>query len=111
MISLAAVGAIAIIVTGFLNSGTQLINHITSFVKAIISVKRLNEYFNINDEYINDGNVVSDIRGNITFENVSMKYDKEYVLKDISFELKEGETLAIVGKSGSGKTSLVNLLI
>lgn len=109
-ISLAAVGAIAIIITGFLNSGAHLINHITSFVKAIISVKRLNEYFNIKDEYVNDGEIVNDIKGNITFENVSMKYENEYVLKDISFELKEGETLAIVGKSGSGKTSLVNLL-
>ena len=108
--TLAEVSAIIIIAWSFLNSGTQIINHITSFVRASISIKRLNEYFNIKSEYENDGNVVSEIRGNISFKNVSMKYDKEYVLKDISFELKEGETLAIVGKSGSGKTSIVNLL-
>ena len=39
-----------------------------------------------------------------------MKYDKEYVLDNISFSINKGETLGIVGKSGSGKTSIVNLL-
>jgi ATP-binding cassette subfamily B protein len=39
-----------------------------------------------------------------------MKYEEEYVLKNLSFELKAGQTLGIVGKSGSGKTSIVNLL-
>ena len=108
--TLAQVSAIIIIVWSFLNSATQIINHITSFVRAGISVKRLNEYFNVKNEYEIDGNIESEVKGNISFKNVSMKYDKEYILKDISFELKEGETLAIVGKSGSGKTSIVNLL-
>jgi ATP-binding cassette subfamily B protein len=101
---------VAVISAGFLNEGTQLINHITSFVRTFISVKRLNEYFNINNEYVNDGTIIKDIKGNIEFKNVFMKYDSKYVLKDISFTLKEGETLGIVGKSGSGKTSIINLL-
>ena len=109
-VSLAIVSAIAVIVSSFLNSGTQLINHITTFVKMFISIKRLKEYFKIKNEYENDGSIVKELRGNIEFRNVFMKYEQEYVLKDISFTLKEGETLAVVGKSGSGKTSLVNLL-
>ena len=109
-ISLAAVSAIVILSTSFLNEATQLINYITGLVKTFISIKRLNEYFNIETEYVNDGTVTSEIEGNITFENVSMKYDKDDILKNISFELKKGETLGIVGKSGSGKTSIVNLL-
>lgn len=109
-ISLAAVSAIAILSTSFLNEATQLINYITGLVKTFISIKRLNEYFNIETEYVNDGTITSEIEGNITFENVSMKYDKDDILKNISFELKKGETLGIVGKSGSGKTSIVNLL-
>lgn len=49
--------------------------------------------------------------GNINFENVWFAYnDNEYVLKDISFEVKAGETLAIVGATGAGKTSIINLL-
>ncbi len=109
-ISLAAVSAIVILSTSFLNEATQLINYITGLVKTFISIKRLNEYFNIETEYVNDGTITSEIEGNITFENVSMKYDKDDILKNISFELKKGETLGIVGKSGSGKTSIVNLL-
>lgn len=108
--SLAVVSSAAVITSGFLNSGTQLINHITTFVRTFISVKRLNEYFNIDSEYKNDGNVEKEIVGNIEFKNVCMKYGDKEILKDISFKLNEGETLAIVGKSGSGKTSIINLL-
>ena len=68
-------------------------------------------YYNkIEEEYKEDGTIEKEIKGNIVFNNVSMKYDKENILENISFELHEGETLGIVGKSGSGKTSIVNLL-
>ncbi len=46
----------------------------------------------------------------IDFQKVTFKYDEEIVLKDISFEVKVGEVIALVGMSGAGKTSLVNLL-
>ncbi|MFM8269242.1 MAG: ABC transporter ATP-binding protein [Pseudomonadota bacterium] len=46
----------------------------------------------------------------IQFVNVSLSYGEKPVLHDISFEIKQGETIALVGQSGSGKTSLVNLL-
>jgi subfamily B ATP-binding cassette protein MsbA len=46
----------------------------------------------------------------IEYRNVSFKYDKEYVLKDISFSIKKGQTVALVGKSGAGKSTLVDLL-
>ena len=109
-ITLAIVSASAVIISGFLNEGTQIVNHITTFVRTFISVKRLNEYFKIDSEYKKDGTIEKDIKGNIVFKDVSLKYEKEYVLKNLSFEIKEGETLGIVGKSGSGKTSIVNLL-
>jgi subfamily B ATP-binding cassette protein MsbA len=46
----------------------------------------------------------------ITFENVSFKYDKEDVLKDISLQINKGEIVALVGPSGGGKSTLVNLI-
>lgn len=109
-ISLAIASAIAVIISSFLNEASQVINHITTFVRTFISIKRLNEYFNLESEYTIDGTVNKEINGSIVFENVCMKYDKGNVLDNISFELHEGETLGIVGKSGSGKTSIVNLL-
>ncbi|AST57182.1 ABC transporter [Thermoanaerobacterium thermosaccharolyticum] len=53
---------------------------------------------------------VDKIYGNIVFENVSMKYDGEYVLKNINLSVEKGKKLAIMGATGAGKTSLVNLI-
>jgi ATP-binding cassette, subfamily B, multidrug efflux pump len=51
------------------------------------------------------------VLGKISFENVSFAYvDDKYVLKDVSFEAKAGETIAIVGHTGSGKTTIISLL-
>lgn len=50
------------------------------------------------------------IEGYVKFENVSFKYEDEYVLKDINLEAKPGSTIAIMGTTGSGKSSLVNLI-
>lgn len=51
------------------------------------------------------------IDGNITYENVSFAYNEgDYVLKNISFEVKKGETIAFVGATGAGKSSIINLL-
>ena len=55
--------------------------------------------------------VAQDIKGKVDFENVSFAYDdKNYVLNDISFTLNPGETLAIVGSTGSGKSTIINIL-
>lgn len=51
-----------------------------------------------------------DITGNIAFENVSYKSGERYILKDVSFEIKAGQTLGIMGATGSGKTTIINLL-
>ncbi len=51
------------------------------------------------------------IRGDIKFENVSFEYEKDQtVLENVSFECKAGDVVALLGSTGSGKTSLVNLL-
>lgn len=59
-----------------------------------------------------NGNKKAEIlRGDVAFKNVDFSYDNEnYVLKNVSFELKRGETLAIVGSTGSGKTTITSVL-
>jgi len=54
---------------------------------------------------------LTNVKGNIEFKNVWFAYSKEdYVLKDISFSINPGETIAIVGHTGAGKTSIINVL-
>ena len=50
------------------------------------------------------------LKKEIEFKNVSFKYENDWVLKDVSFTIKKGETIAIVGPTGSGKSTIVQLL-
>ena len=80
--------------------------------KATVSLDRLNEIMTAEDE-TEPGKALTDcsLRGDITFSHVSFGYDaKNDVLDDISFTAHAGETVAILGSTGSGKSSLVQLL-
>lgn len=57
-----------------------------------------------------DARVLHHVRGEIEFKNVWFKYDKDWVLKDVSFKVKPGEHVAFVGPTGAGKTSIINLV-
>jgi len=80
--------------------------------EAEASQKRLNEFLKIEPEIKNNNENSSDIQGNITFENVSFTYKDTNIeaLKNISFTVKKGETLAILGKTGSGKSTILSLI-
>ena len=80
--------------------------------RAQVSAKRINEVLDKKVK-LKEGNITSSKEtGTITFKNVSFKYPKaeEYVLKDISFDIKKGETDAFIGSTGSGKSTLINLI-
>jgi ATP-binding cassette subfamily B protein len=65
------------------------------------------------NQYINDvgSKHLPELKGDIEFKNVSFAYiEEEYVLRDISFTVRPGETVALVGATGAGKSSIVNLL-
>lgn len=69
----------------------------------------LDEVPEIKDE--TDAISIEKVRGDVTFEKVMFEYDKgRLVLKDISLEVSAGETIAVVGPSGAGKTTLINLI-
>lgn len=82
--------------------------------RAYVSVKRINEVLDT-DISIKDGTLTtSDSKevGTVEFKNVSFKYPdaEEYILKDISFKANKGETVAFIGSTGSGKSTLINLV-
>ena len=77
----------------------------------IVSTERILKLLDSEDYSVNDGNIKVDLQGDVKFEKVWFAYnDEEYVLKDISFHVKHGETIALVGATGAGKSSTVNLL-
>lgn len=81
--------------------------------RASVSAKRINEVLDT-ELSIKDGKFTGDTKetGTVEFRNVSFKYPdaEEYLLKDISFKANKGETVAFIGSTGSGKSSLVNLI-
>lgn len=86
-------------------------NLIITLSKSIASAKRVEEVLNINSEVKHN---TSDITSQyfIEFDNVSMKYQSshKYSLSHISFKVNKGDTIGIIGGTGSGKTTLINLL-
>jgi len=83
---------------------------LTDLGKTLVSLKRIQEVLDEESEK-NETGLKPEIKGYIKFENVYFEYEKgRPVLKDVSFEVKEGQTVAILGPTGAGKSSLVHLL-
>lgn len=82
------------------------------YPRASVSAKRIEEVLDT-DETIKDGSVLDGKEiGTVEFKNVSFKYPdaEDYMLYNISFKAKKGETIAFIGKTGSGKSTLINLV-
>ena len=90
------------------NLGRQL----AEFGKTSICAGRILEIVEKEDEYNEDENNTPEIKGNIEFKDVSFKFDDATIptLTNINLSIKQGETIAIIGKTGSGKSTFVNML-
>ncbi len=87
---------------------------VTSIIqRAAASQARINEFLNENPEIVNTSSEKFDFQGNIEFRNVSYTYRNSGLtaIKNLSFTIKPGETLGIVGRTGSGKSTVLNLLM
>lgn len=80
--------------------------------RAKASAGRIYEILDTKPEIVDRDDIVhlSEPKGHISFEHVRFSYDDEPVLKDVTFEVEPGETIAIVGRTGSGKSTIVRLL-
>lgn len=86
---------------------------VTSMVQqAAASQKRINEFLKEVPEIQNHSDLSMDIQGNIEFKNLTFTYDDTNItaLRNISFQIKSGETLAILGKTGAGKSTILELI-
>ena len=84
---------------------------LTDMGKTQISLGRIQELFDKPREDMNENGLKPDLNGDIEFKNVYFEYEKGHpILNDVSFIVKKGQTVAILGPTGSGKSSLVHLL-
>ncbi|WP_449539086.1 ABC transporter ATP-binding protein [Ferdinandcohnia sp. Marseille-Q9671] len=93
----------------------RLVNSSTTLTQALASMDRVFEFIDEKYDIEDQPNAVEckNVSGNVSFENVSFTYDDDddhIVLKDINLHIKSGETVALVGMSGGGKSTLVSLI-
>jgi ATP-binding cassette, subfamily B, putative efflux pump len=92
----------------------RLVNSSTTITQSFASMDRVFEFLDEKYDIVDHPNAqeCTKVNGDISFENVHFRYDEkeEMVLKDITLEVKKGETIAFVGMSGGGKSTLVSLI-
>lgn len=115
-ISIGVIVAFMIYIRLFTNPLSQIAQAMTSLQSAAAASERVFEFLD-EEELIDESDktkVLSkdEVKGNITFEHVKFGYDKDkLIIKDFSAKAKSGEKIAIVGPTGAGKTTMVNLLM
>lgn len=105
--------AFGIYIGMFWNPIMNLSNFYNQMITNITGAERIFDILDTKPEIVDHGNVIDlpPIEGNVTFDHVSFAYDENTkVLNDVSFHVKAGETIALVGPTGAGKTTIVNLV-
>ncbi len=112
----ASAGNIAefIIYVNMLTWPVAALGWVTSIIqRAAASQERINEFLHLQPDIISGTNERKKLNGEIEFSNVGFKYSDSGItaLQDISFKVEEGKSLAIIGRTGSGKSTIANLLL
>ncbi len=108
--------------TSFMAYGMQVVMSFIMLImvfmimpRSLVSARRINEVLCLSPSVTNPDSPVAppeNVKGEVEFKNVSFKYPdaEEYVLQDISFKANKGDTVAFIGSTGSGKSTLINLV-
>lgn len=86
---------------------------INDFSQANVAMSRINEILEQTSEFNENGTLTPPIEGDIVFKDVCFKFpeDNTYALENLNFHIKKGQTVAFVGRTGSGKTTIINLIM
>jgi ATP-binding cassette subfamily B protein len=111
-ITVGDISAITMYARQFIQPIANLAQLFNSLQQGLAGAERVFALIDEEDEYVGDGEIeVDKFNGCVQFSNVTFGYEKDkIVLNDITFEAPAGETVAIVGPTGSGKTTIINLL-
>ncbi|HFJ9482130.1 TPA: ABC transporter ATP-binding protein [Bacillus cereus] len=110
IISLGVLYAFVDYLTRLFSPITNMVNQLANLEQARVASERVFELLEEKGELVEEERMPR-LKGNVKFDNVSFSYNgKDEVLKNISFEAKQGETVALVGHTGSGKSSIMNVL-
>lgn len=113
-ISFGVIVAFIVYVRLFTNPLAQIAQGLTSLQSSAAAAERVFEFLESEEMTIEENKMhlrKEDVKGSITFDHVNFAYDKDPIIKDFSLDVKPGEKVAIVGPTGAGKTTLVNLLM
>jgi ATP-binding cassette, subfamily B, multidrug efflux pump len=89
----------------------MMADRINTLQMGMVAAERVFKLMDAEEELANEGRVKKTLEGKVEFRNTWFAYGGEnYILKDVSFSVEAGETIAIVGATGSGKTTIINLL-
>lgn len=134
LITYLTIGGVAVLGCVFVIGGSITVGNLQAFIRYIwqindplsqvsqlsaqvqSAISAMNRIFSLLDaqEEVSEGSVnvdVNKIEGQVSFEHVQFGYDEQLLMHDVSFQVKPGQMVAIVGPTGAGKTTLMNLLL
>jgi len=90
-----------------------VIYSLTGFNENLAKIERIRELFQMESEkeFYHEGDKVAELNGNISLKQCSFRYKDNLILDQVSFEIKQGEKTAIVGESGTGKSTILSLIL
>jgi ATP-binding cassette, subfamily B, multidrug efflux pump len=105
------VTAFIMFINQFFRPIRMIADRMNTLQMGVVSTERILELLDNKEHIAENGSLVQPLKGEVSFKNVWFAYtDERYVLKNISFDVQEGETVAFVGATGAGKSSIINLL-